>query len=127
MGLDSECDVFIDTQRPGNGHAGEAIAAIRRSLIAEHTGIDEEQVDMLAEHHGSYAAMIDHTTTKEGRNLTRYHPPDLTEAETQLAHSQLLDPENPDDMFEPFAKGGLFRDGSRLGRIRNRIRRKRGT
>lgn len=127
MGLDSECDVFIDTQRPGNGHAGEAIAAIRRSLIAEHTGIDEEQVDMLAERHGSYAAMIDHTTTKEGRNLTRYHPPDLTEAEKQLAHSQLLDPENPDDMFEPFAKGGLFRDGSRLGRIRNRIRRKRGT
>ncbi|QYO64325.1 hypothetical protein [Leptolyngbya sp. 7M] len=28
----------------------------------------------------------------------------------------------PDEMLEPFAKGGLFRRGSVLGRVRNRIR-----
>lgn len=126
MGLDSECDVFIDTARPANSHAGEAIAAIRRSLIAEHTGVEEDEVDELIARHGTVAEMIDHTQTESGRNLVRYHPPELSDTEKTLAQSQLLDPEDPDDMFEPFAKGGLFRDGSRLGRIRNRIRRIRG-
>ena len=74
------------------------------------------------------ASMIDHTLTPgEGRNLQRYHPPDLNDAEESLAQSSLLDPEHPDDMFEPFAKGGLFRKGSRLARMRNKFRRKNGT
>lgn len=126
MGLDSECDVFIDAQRNGNGHVGEAIRDLRYSLIAEHCGVDEADVGQLIARHGSMAAMIEQTRAEGGRNLLRYHPPELTEAEKTLAQSQLLDPEDPDDMFEPFAKGGLFRDGSRLGRIRNRIRRIRG-
>ena len=37
-----------------------------------------------------------------------------------------LDPDDPDDMFEPFAKGGLFRKGSRLRRVRARLKRIRG-
>ena len=60
------------------------------------------------------------------RNLRRYHPPDLNEVEEKLAQSALLDPEDPEDMFEPFAKGGLFRKGSRLARYREKFRRIRG-
>ena len=80
----------------------------------------------MLETHGSMAALIDHSISEDGRNLVRYHPPELNGAEETLAESGLLDPECPDDMFEPFAKGGLFRKGSRLERFRSRFRRKNG-
>ena len=121
MGLDSECDVFIDAARKGNEHAGAAIRKVRISLLAEHCGIEEADAVELLARYGSMAEMIDHTRTDGGRNLKRYHPPELNEAEKKVAQSGLLDPEHPDDMFEPFAKGGLFRKGSRLERIRGKI------
>ena len=123
MGLDSECDVFIDATRPGNEHAREGIAALRHSLLAEHCGLDPEEVPELLEKHGSMACLIDHACTEGGRNLVRYHPPELNDVEQKLAESALLDPEDPEDMFEPFAKGGLFREGSRLARFREKFRR----
>lgn len=127
MGLDSECDVFIDSTRPGNAHAGDAIARIRHSLLAEHCGLQPDAVPDLIARHGSMAGMIDHSITEDGRNLLRYHPPELNGASEKLAESSLLDPEHPDDMFEPFAKGGLFRKDSRLDRIRTKLKRKNGT
>ena len=126
MGLDSECDVFVDSNRPGNEHAAGAIAALRHSLLAEHIGHDEAEIGELLERHGSMAAMIDHVQQPGGRALRRYHPPDLNGMEEGLAESSLLDPDDPDDMFEPFAKGGLFRKGSRLGRVRAKFKRIRG-
>ena len=127
MGLDSECDVFIDSTRAGNAHAREGIAALRRSLLAEHCGLEEDEMGELLSRHGSMAALIDQTLAEGPRTLRRYHPPELNGVEETLAESALLDPEDPDDMFEPFAKGGLFRKGSRLARFRERFRRKRGT
>jgi phosphatidylserine/phosphatidylglycerophosphate/cardiolipin synthase-like enzyme len=58
MGLDSECDVFIDARRPGNGHAGEAIRRLRHSLLAEHCGLDARRSGRLIEGTGSMAGMI---------------------------------------------------------------------
>ena len=127
MGLDSECDVFIDSTRKGNAHAADAIAALRHSLLGEHCGIDENEVGELLSRHGSMAALIDHSQGEDGRNLRRYHPPELNDVQKGLAESALLDPEDPDDMFEPFAKGGLFRKGSRLKRFRDKFRRIKGT
>ena len=126
MGLDSECDVFIDKARPGNGHVGDAIRDIRYSLLAEHCGLEEAEIGDQIARHGSMTAMIDHSISEGGRNLLRYHPPELNEAQEKLAQSGLLDPEHPDDMFEPFAKGGLLRKGSRLHRMREKFRRKNG-
>ncbi|MBX7495859.1 phospholipase [Qipengyuania sp. 6B39] len=126
MGLDSECDVFIDAARDGNGHARDGIRRIRLSLLAEHLGLDELAVEQMLDTHSSMAAVIDHCAGKGGRQLCRYHPPELNEAEKTVAHSGLLDPDAPEDLFEPFAKGGLFRNGSRLGRVRNRIKRIQG-
>jgi phosphatidylserine/phosphatidylglycerophosphate/cardiolipin synthase-like enzyme len=126
MGLDSETDVFIDATREGNGHAAKSIGALRRSLLAEHCGIDEGDVWELLSRYGSMAGMIDHSHGDSDRSLRRYHPPDLNSVQETLAHSALLDPEDPDDMFEPFAKGGLFRKGSRLARYREKFRRIRG-
>ena len=112
--------MFVDCTREGNEHACEAIAKIRYSLLAEHCGLDEEEVPELLKRQGSMTAMIDHSITEDGRNLIRYHPPELNGAQEEVAESGMLDPERPDDMFEPFAKGGLFRKGSRLERARNR-------
>lgn len=124
LGLDSECDVFIDAARPGNGHATEPIKRLRISLLAEHCGVTIDEMRELLDTHKSMAIAIDHCAGDGPRRLLRYHPPDLGDLEESLANSQLLDPERPDDLFEPFAKGGLFRKGSRLARLRDKFRRK---
>lgn len=121
MGLDSECDVMIDSRRAGNEHAAAPIATLRQSLLSEHLDLDEGRVVELLERHGSMRLLIETEGNPDGRYLKRYRPPELTEPERKLAESQLLDPEHPDEMFEPFAKGGLFRKGSRLARIRKRL------
>ena len=126
LGLDSECDVFIDSSREGNGHAAEEIARLRLSLLAEHCGLEEEAMPELLEKHGSMAGLIEASDSGE-RKLKRYVPPELEDLQEKLAGSQLLDPEAPETMFEPFAEGGLFRKGSRLGRIRARLSRKKKT
>ncbi len=125
LGLDSECDVFVDTARPVNAHAGPAITAIRHSLLAEHLGLAEKDIGGLLEKHGSMRALIDAAITETGRNLLEYIPPELNEVQQTLAESALLDPEKPDDMFEPYARGGMFRAGSRLKQVRDRFRRRR--
>ncbi len=125
MGLDSECDVFIDSHRTANSHAGAAIAALRHSLLAEHLGLEEKDIPGLLERHGSMRSLIEARAERAGRHLLRYRPPPLSDAEKALAESELLDPERPEDMFEPFAKGGLFRKGSRLSHMRERLRRHR--
>lgn len=121
MGLDSECDVVIDSRRPGNERADKPIAALRHSLLAEHLDLDQDEIGERLERAGSMRALIEAESGSNGRYLKRYRPPELTEAERKLAESQFLDPEHPDEMFEPFAKGGLFRKGSRLARIRERL------
>ncbi|MXP13895.1 phospholipase [Altererythrobacter confluentis] len=124
MGLDSECDVFIDCHRPLNAHAGDAVARLRYSLLAEHCGLEEEEVPQLIARHGGMAAMIEHLGLERGRTLRRYELPELNSVQETLAESSILDPEKPEDMFEPYAKGGLFRSNSLLGRARKRLMRR---
>lgn len=123
MGLDSECDVFIDCKRPGNGHACEAIAALRHSLLAEHCGLETGEVARLLQEGGSMLRLIAEHGQRNGRQLRRFTPPELGQIEETLAGSQILDPERPADMFEPFAKGGLMKQGSLIGRAYARAKR----
>ncbi|WP_245978546.1 phospholipase D-like domain-containing protein [Aurantiacibacter xanthus] len=127
MGLDSECDVFIDARRPGNDHAREPIARIRHSLLAEHCGIDEEAVPGLLATYGSMAAMIAGVNSRgEGlqrRHLRPFHPEPMDETSRELALRETLDPEEPGDVFAILpAKNGLFRPGSLLAKARARAR-----
>ena len=112
MGLDTECDVFIDTARPANAHVGEKITGLRHTLIAEHCGLELEQVGPLLDRYGSMAAMMEATCAESGR-LRRFQLRALNEAEKTIADSELLDPERPDEAFEPRTRG-LFRRGSIL-------------
>lgn len=126
MGLDSECDVFIDCARPGNGGCLERIGALRRSLLGEHCGVEESEVGPLIEQHGSMAGMIEALGDSRARTLRRYRPETLTDLEKELADREMLDPEEPPELFEILPSDrGLFRRGSRLARAMRTIERKR--
>ncbi len=125
MGLDSECDVFIDAARPGNEHIVPAIERLRHTLLAEHCGIDRQDVADLLKRHGSMSAMIE-AGPRDGKRLEPFALRPLTDAETIIADSALLDPERPEEMFEPIGgKRGLFRRGGLLRKPRAAVRRKR--
>ena len=113
LGLDSECDIFIDSKRPGNESAGPGIRMMRATLLAEHCGLAVEKV---AELLGSGTLMHDIITNYagNGRTLCALKLPELTDAEKALADNAVLDPENPDEMFEPFASPGLFARARKL-------------
>ncbi len=107
LGLDSECDIFIDCDRPGNESACSNIKALRASLIAEHIGLSPERVTRLLDSGSSMRAIIEGAKAS-GPSLERLNLPELDDAEKTIADNVLLDPENPDEMFEPFSSPGLF-------------------
>lgn len=126
MGLDSECDVFIDISRPANRDVGPQITGLRHSLIAEHCGVAEDEVAGLIERHGSMAAMM-LALPRDGKHVRPLELPELNEAEVALADNSLLDPERPGEMFEPMDRRGLFRRGGLLQKpgLRARVARMR--
>ncbi len=116
MGLDSECDLFIDAARPGNDHARAPIARLRMTLLAEHLGSDPAKVATALARHGSMIELIE-AAPKDRKRLDPFVLRPLTDAEKAVADSALLDPERPEDLFEPFSnKRGLFRRGGLLRR-----------
>lgn len=117
MGLDSECDVFIDTARPANNHAGPAITRLRVKLLAEHCGVSEDEMRSGLDRYGSMGAMVD-SLSVSGKHLEPLPLKHLSEAERALGTSGLLDPERPGEMFEPIERRGLFRRKGQLMRMR---------
>ena len=80
---------------------------MRATLLAEHCGLSVEKVTELL---GSGASMhhIIENMPGNGHTLRRFELPELTEAEKVVAENAVLDPESPDEMFEPFASPGMF-------------------
>jgi len=114
MGLDSECDLFIDAARPGNDHAAPAIRHLRIALLAEHTGLLREEVEARLARNPSMIDLIENAPRK-GKYVAPFVLRPLTDAEKAVADNALLDPERPEDLFEPFSKRhGLFRRGGFL-------------
>ena len=113
MGLDSECDTFIDTRRPGNDGAAAAIKALRASLLAEHCGLPTIKVAAFLAAGKSMREIID-GEQGNGRRLVRLELPELTDAEKTLADNAVLDPESADELFEPFSSPGLFSRAKKL-------------
>ena len=120
MGLDSEADLFIDASRPANDRAEvrAAITGLRHRLLAEHCGIAPTAVAALLAEHGGMAEMIA-ALPRAAKRLEPFALRALTDAEKAIADSALLDPERPEDIFEPISRGrirGLFRRGGFLRR-----------
>lgn len=108
MRLDTECDVVFDTAL-GKKRYSDRIAGVRNDLLAEHLGSTEHEIaETLAETN----SLIDTIERLRGerQTLRPYSIPDLSDAEEWLADNEVLDPEGPDEMFEPLSKRGLWRN-----------------
>jgi phosphatidylserine/phosphatidylglycerophosphate/cardiolipin synthase-like enzyme len=105
MRLDSECDVMISVL---NDDDRARIIKIRNGLIAEHLGLSLEPVSAAIETNGSMIAAIEQLRGVKNR-LRPYALPEVTDAAKWLADNEVLDPEGPDEMFEPLSGKGLFR------------------
>ncbi|MBN9088076.1 MAG: phospholipase [Reyranella sp.] len=113
--LDTECDLTIDAQQPGNAPAAATIAGLRDALLAEHLGVTPEAVRQTAEQEGSLIGAIE-LLRGDGRSLRPLEMQPLSDVETWLADNELLDPEGPEEMFKPLSQRGLLR------RLRKRFR-----
>jgi phosphatidylserine/phosphatidylglycerophosphate/cardiolipin synthase-like enzyme len=114
MGLDTECDVLVETAGRPDDEA--TVAWIRNRLIAEHLGVTIEQV---AERFAATGSLIEtiEGLCGPGRSLRPYEVPDLPAIEEWLADNKVLDPESPSEVFEVTTHHGLI-DRLRHPRIR---------
>lgn len=108
MGLDSECDLLIDSG--GSGKSIEAaIGALRFDLLAEHLGLSPDTVAAAIARTGSLIRAIESFASSQGRGLVPLDPETPNAVEQAIARSQALDPESAGDEFEPIARPGLLR------------------
>jgi phosphatidylserine/phosphatidylglycerophosphate/cardiolipin synthase-like enzyme len=107
--LDTECDVVVDAAL-ARGDAGlrRTIASVRDDLLAEHLDVPVARVSDLLAQCGSLVETIEQLRGA-GRSLVPYEIPDVAAVEAFLADHELLDPESPDEMFEPLSRRGLLR------------------
>lgn len=106
--LDTECDVTIDAALPGNAAASSVIRDLRDGLLAEHLDVEPAAITRGMEETGSLIRTIERLRGA-GRSLRPYETKDLAAIEEYLADHEVLDPEGPDEMFEPITARGLFR------------------
>jgi phosphatidylserine/phosphatidylglycerophosphate/cardiolipin synthase-like enzyme len=107
MGLDSECDLTIDTALTANRQAGKAITAMMDDLLGEHLGETAQRVRQEIDRRGSLIAAIE-ALCGDGRTLVPLEPDEPNALEQELAERETLDPESSGEEFEPVARPGLL-------------------
>lgn len=125
LGLDSECDVILDTAISGNEHAIPAITRLRIQLLAEHLGVEAAQVDAVFQTNQSLIGTIE-AFRGDGKTLELLDLEIPGAFEKLIAENELLDPEHANGFLEPLAERGLrkrWREGRM--RIKDRLRRRR--
>ena len=120
LGLDSECDVVIDTALPANTGQEPAIAAVRDRLIAEHLAVEPQRVAECVAASGSLIDCIEQLRG-EGKTLELLDLTQPGEFDKFIAENELLDPESPDKFLEPISERGLWKTW-RKGWFRRRPR-----
>ena len=98
MGLDTECDLIIDSRLDGKAETTRAISGVRIGLLAEHLGVDPAEVERSIEAEGSLIGAIERLRG-EGRSLRPFEPPEWNGLEKKIARSEALDPEHADELF----------------------------
>lgn len=118
--LDTECDVTIDAELPGEDDVRPRIAAIRDDLLAEHLGVEPAEVTDSIARTGSLIATIE-ALRGSGKTLVPFRQPQLSRFRIWLADHEVLDPAGPEEMFEPLdQRPGLVRGVQRRLRLRRR-------
>ena len=113
MRLDTECDVILSADEPGNAGLSDGITALRDDLLAEHLGVAPQAVMAKIAETGSLIAAVE-ALRGPGRSLVPYEIPELSGFAEWLAENEILDPNGPDEIFESTAKRGLFKGWERL-------------
>ncbi|WP_326523938.1 phospholipase D-like domain-containing protein [Sphingomonas sp.] len=103
MRLDSECDVAIEA---GDDATTACIARIRDGLIAEHLDVGVDEIEARLADTGSLIATIEGLRGPR-RTLRDYLVPDLSAVEAWIADNEVLDPEEPEDLFEGLTGGAV--------------------
>ncbi|CCG05401.1 phospholipase D-like domain-containing protein [Blastococcus saxobsidens] len=96
MGLDTECDLTIETRPddPRRDDVAGTLLAIRDRLLGEHLGCTAAAVAAAVEEHdGSLARAVDSLRTPAGRTLRPFEPPAQDVVDRALAATELLDAE----------------------------------
>lgn len=127
LGLDSECDMVLDTGLAQNRGAETAIAALRTRLMAEHLGVEEEVVAAKMADTGSLVDTVE-ALRSDGKTLELLDLEKPGPLDKLIAENELLDPEHAEGFFEPLQQRGLrkrWREGR--ARIANRLVRQRTT
>jgi phosphatidylserine/phosphatidylglycerophosphate/cardiolipin synthase-like enzyme len=108
MRLDRECDVAFEAGK--SDELRRRIAYFRSDLLAEHLGVATETVALKAAQSGSLISAIETIReSRQGRTLIAYKTPEVSDLEKWLADNEILDPEGPEELFEPIERRGLFR------------------
>jgi len=119
MRFDRECDVAFEAS--GSEAMRSRIAALRTDLIAEHLGVCAKVLVREIGRTGSTIAAIEQLAkSQRGRTLMPYKAPEISDLEKWLADNEILDPEGPEELFEPIERRGLFRDWLHLPRRRRK-------
>ena len=120
--FDTECDVVLSKDATSGEDVAERIALRRNDLIAEHLDTTPEAVAEELSQRGSLIAAIDALRARsEGRTLIDFKMPELSTIEAVIADNEILDPVEPDAIFEPLENRGLFKGWS--DRLRGHMRR----
>lgn len=92
-GLDTECDIVIEAQ---NVATREAISNIRTGLLAEHLGVEVDEVRSRAAEHGSLIGAIDELNRGE-RGLRQFSARGTDGPTSLFPGTRLMDPIRPFD------------------------------
>ena len=123
QGLDSECDVIIDAGLAANRDSGPAMTALRYRLLAEHLHCDAAEIEAAEKECGSMIGAVERLRGHDGKTLVPLPMEEVGEVEAIIADNELLDPQRPENMFEPMGKHGLARSWARgRSRIEARLR-----
>ena len=82
-----------------------AVLRVRDSLLAEHLGVGRDEIQAaLRAADGSLVRAMDRLARPSGPTLVPFDPPELSEAERELAETHVLDPHRPEAMAETFVR-----------------------
>lgn len=91
MGFDTECDLAIEANHPGD-EVSRAAIELRNLLVAEHLGVDRDEVAAGIGEGGSLLSTIERLRGP-GRSLRKFEPGTVEDEDSLLAESDLADPE----------------------------------
>ena len=119
MGLDSECDIAVESNEAQD--CSDAIVAFRRRLLAEHLGVEKDDVAAAEQVHESLVETIESLRGGE-RTLEPLSGEIPDDVDAWVPDSALLDPEKPiepdeflDQIVEPDHRKPAYRYLLRIG------------